>query len=45
MARKVYGEGNKSMKNNNKKEERLMLLESWRDMEVSLLILVGAYQF
>ncbi|XP_062621524.1 crooked neck-like protein 1 [Saccostrea cucullata] len=32
-ARKVYSEGNKSMKNNNEKEERLMLLESWQEME------------
>ncbi|XP_061172995.1 crooked neck-like protein 1 [Saccostrea echinata] len=32
-SRKVYSEGNKSMKNNNEKEERLMLLESWQEME------------
>ena len=33
-ARKVYSDGNKSLKNNNVKEERLMLLESWQEMEV-----------
>ncbi|XP_022335199.2 crooked neck-like protein 1 [Crassostrea virginica] len=32
-ARKVYSDGNKSLKNNNVKEERLMLLESWQEME------------
>lgn len=32
-ARKVYSEGNKSLKNINEKEERLMLLESWQEME------------
>lgn len=32
--RKVYSEGNKSLKNINEKEERLMLLESWQEMEV-----------
>lgn len=31
--RKVYSEGNKSLKNINEKEERLMLLESWQEME------------
>lgn len=35
--RKVYSEGNKSLKNINEKEERLMLLESWQEMEVRLL--------
>lgn len=32
-SRKVYSEGNKSLKNINEKEERLMLLESWQEME------------
>lgn len=32
-ARKVYSEGNRSLKNINEKEERLMLLESWQEME------------
>ena len=36
--RLVYREANNSMKNNEEKEERLMLLESWREYEVGYLL-------
>lgn len=32
--RVVYQEGNKGLKDNEDKEERLMLLESWKEFEV-----------
>ena len=38
-ARSVYKEGCNSLKETNEKEERLMLLENWKDYEVKLLIL------
>ena len=32
--RRVYADANRALKTNHEKEERLMLLESWREFEV-----------
>ncbi len=36
----MYKRGDRSLQQPEAKEERLMLLESWKDFEVSLLVLV-----
>ena len=38
-ARGVYREGCNSLKETNEKEERLMLLENWKDYEVKMFLL------
>ena len=42
-ARGVYKEGCSSLKETNEKEERLMLLENWKEYEVKMLLLISGF--